>query len=72
MVVLGESWGASRMVEECQRVNSRVYRAVRPEQLQAEWFRGAITVGVAAGNASPEWIVPRFVERIEALAAEAS
>jgi 4-hydroxy-3-methylbut-2-enyl diphosphate reductase len=72
MLVLGESWSASRMLEECQRVNSRVHRAVRPEQLQAEWFRGAATVGVAAGNATPEWLVPRFAERIQALAAAAS
>ena len=67
-LVLGESWSASRMLEECQRVNSRGHRAVRPEQLQAEWFRGAATVGVAAGNATPEWLVPRFAERIQALA----
>ena len=72
MLVLGESWGASRLFEVCQRANTRVYRAVRPEQLRPEWLIGATTVGIAAGNAVPEWVVPAFVARVRELASPAT
>ena len=59
-----------RLVEVYQRANGRVHRAVRPQQLQPEWLAVATTVGIAAGNAVPAWVVPAFVARVRELASQ--
>lgn len=67
VIVIGESWGASRVAEVCSRVNPRTHRAVSPEDLKPEWFEGARTVGVAPGNAVPQFMIDRFVAALSGM-----
>ena len=67
VIVIGESWGASRVAEVCKHVNARTYRAVSPKDLQSGWFAGAQTVGIAPGNAVPAFMIDRFVAAIDTM-----
>lgn len=64
VIVIGESWGASRVAEVCRNANPRTYRAVTPADLRLEWFKGVETVGICPGNATPQFMVDRFVRHI--------
>jgi 4-hydroxy-3-methylbut-2-enyl diphosphate reductase len=69
MVVVGghNSGNTNRLAEICRAVNPRTYHVETAEELVAEWFAGAATVGVTAGASTPDEQIPGVIAAIEAM-----
>jgi 4-hydroxy-3-methylbut-2-enyl diphosphate reductase len=70
MVVVGghNSGNTTRLAEICGEVNSRVHHVETPDDLDAEWFIGAESVGVTAGASTPDEQMQAVIRAIEAMA----
>jgi 4-hydroxy-3-methylbut-2-enyl diphosphate reductase len=69
MVVVGghNSGNTNRLAEICRAVNPRTYHVETAEELVAEWFAGAATVGVTAGASTPDEQIQGVIAAIEAM-----
>ena len=73
MVVVGSptSSNSNRLRELAARLGTPAYMVDSADELQAQWFTGAVRVGLTAGASAPEVLVQAVVERIKALGAVA-
>jgi len=71
MVVVGgqNSGNTTRLAEISQDTGAHTYHIERPEELQANWFKGVERIGVTAGASTPAEHLDSVVERIEELTA---
>ncbi len=69
MVVVGghNSGNTTRLAEICRGVNERTYHVETSEELRAEWFEGADSVGVTAGASTPDKQMQDVIAAIEAI-----
>jgi 4-hydroxy-3-methylbut-2-enyl diphosphate reductase len=69
VVVVGgrHSNNTMQLVQTCSSAGRRVVHVERPEELRADWFRGAEIVGVTAGTSTLRETVSAVVERLEEL-----
>ena len=51
----------------CKEENPRSYNSEAENELVAEWFIAAYSVGVCGATSTPEWLMRRVAERIEKL-----
>jgi 4-hydroxy-3-methylbut-2-enyl diphosphate reductase len=71
VIVIGgaQSNNTRELVETCNRYCMKVHHVQTAEDLRADWLEGANTVGVTAGTSTPEEVIQRIEQGIEALAA---
>ena len=55
------------LFEICREENPRAYNIEEENELQAEWFDGAKSVGVCGATSTPEWLMRKAAEAIEAM-----
>jgi 4-hydroxy-3-methylbut-2-enyl diphosphate reductase len=67
VIVIGgrNSNNTRELVQTCARAGSRVYHIQGPEDLSAEWFRGAARVGITAGTSTPDYLIDAVQQRLE-------
>jgi len=49
--------------EVCRTANPRTYVVEEPEELRADWFEGAATVGICGATSTPKWLMQQVAER---------
>lgn len=69
MVVVGghNSGNTSRLTQICRQVNVHTHHVETYQELDAQWFEKAQTVGVTAGASTPGEQIAGVVQRIEAM-----
>ena len=48
----------------CRRANERSYNIEEASELQAEWFKGAESVGICGATSTPKWLMESIAEAI--------
>jgi 4-hydroxy-3-methylbut-2-en-1-yl diphosphate reductase len=51
----------------CQEANPRTYFVEIESELQPAWFEGVETVGISGATSTPQWLMERVKQRIEAM-----
>ena len=71
VIVVGSptSSNSNRLRELAQRLGTEAYMVDAPDDLQAEWFVGKLSVGLTAGASAPDILVQQVIERLRALGA---
>jgi 4-hydroxy-3-methylbut-2-enyl diphosphate reductase len=71
VIVIGgaHSNNTRELVETCSRYCAKVYHVQTAEDLRAEWLEGANAVGITAGTSTPDDVIQRIEQSIQALAA---
>ena len=74
VIVVGgaNSNNTHELVNTCGRYCSHVHHVQTELDLRPEWFLAAGTVGITAGTSTPDEVIDRVDERIQALAADRS
>ncbi len=69
MMVIGgrNSANTRRLSDICSSTGTPTHHVEIPEEISAEWFRGAALVGVTAGASTPKRLIDRVVEKIKSL-----
>lgn len=69
VVVVGghNSGNTTRLVEICREANPRTHHVETADDLQADWFEGASSVGVTAGASTPGEQMQGVIRAIEAM-----
>jgi 4-hydroxy-3-methylbut-2-enyl diphosphate reductase len=59
VIVIGgqNSNNTHELAATCQTYCPRVHHVQRANDLRAEWFEGAETIGITAGTSTPDWII---------------
>jgi 4-hydroxy-3-methylbut-2-enyl diphosphate reductase len=72
VIVIGgaQSNNTRELVETCSRYCVRVHHVQTAEDLRAEWFEGADTVGLTAGTSTPDDVIQRIEETMREIAAK--
>lgn len=70
VIIVGSfsSANTKRLTSIAQSLNPRAYQVSKAEDLQADWFAGAQSVGVSAGASTPDDTIFAVVERIRSIA----
>jgi 4-hydroxy-3-methylbut-2-enyl diphosphate reductase len=55
------------LYDVCRRTNARAYCVESREELLAEWFEGAQSVGVCGATSTPAWLMESVAKYIETL-----
>ncbi len=55
----------------CRSANPRTYFIEDVPELQAEWFTGVETVGISGATSTPQWLMEKVKQAIEAMVAQA-
>lgn len=61
------SSNAQVLFDVCRRHNPRSYFVSSPDDLQAEWFSGAESLGISGATSTPQWLMERIAERAKQL-----
>ncbi|HEY9170950.1 MAG TPA: 4-hydroxy-3-methylbut-2-enyl diphosphate reductase [Verrucomicrobiae bacterium] len=71
VVVIGgaHSNNTRELVNTCRRYCNRVHHVQSAEDLRAEWFAGAGTVGLTAGTSTPDSVIANVESRLQMLTA---
>ena len=74
LLVVGapESSNSNRLVEVASKRGTRSYLVQNADEIDPSWLEGMARVGVMAAASTPEILVTRVVERLEALAPDAA
>lgn len=69
VVVVGSknSSNSNRLKELAIRLDTQAYLTDAPDDINAEWFTGAETIGVTAGASAPEELVNQIINKISSL-----
>jgi 4-hydroxy-3-methylbut-2-enyl diphosphate reductase len=69
MLVIGgfNSANTTRLATICQEILPRTYHIETADQIDADWFKGAKTVGITAGASTPHWLIDEVVESVRGL-----
>jgi 4-hydroxy-3-methylbut-2-enyl diphosphate reductase len=72
MLVVGgrNSGNTRRLAELCAKVCKKTHHIERPEELRADWFEGAKSIGITAGASTPESQIVAVEERLHQLFGE--
>jgi len=72
MIIVGSFTSANtkRMAEISRSLNPRSHQVTAAQELKADWFEGAETVGVHAGASTPDFVIDEVVEGIKAVVGE--
>ena len=54
----------------CKSINPRSYFVSTPEEVEAQWFENAETVGICGATSTPMWMMEQVSKRIEELTSE--
>jgi 4-hydroxy-3-methylbut-2-enyl diphosphate reductase len=54
----------------CRSANPRTYFIEDVPELQAAWFAGIETVGISGATSTPQWLMEKVKDAIEAMAAQ--
>lgn len=55
------------LFEACRAANPRSYMVEDETELHAEWFSGALTVGVCGATSTPGWVMGRVAKAVDSL-----
>lgn len=71
VIVVGSptSSNSNRLREVALKLGTRSHMVDSADELQAEWFEGAVRVGLTAGASAPEILVQQVMDRIKAMGA---
>jgi 4-hydroxy-3-methylbut-2-enyl diphosphate reductase len=74
VVVIGgaNSNNTRELVGTCGRFCTRVHHVQTADDLRADWFRGAETVGITAGTSTPDALIDAVEQWLEKLAASSA
>ncbi|MGB2960564.1 MAG: 4-hydroxy-3-methylbut-2-enyl diphosphate reductase, partial [Bacteroidota bacterium] len=53
----------------CREANPRSHLIENQDELQAEWFEGAGTVGVSGATSTPQWLMEQVKQAVEKMSA---
>ncbi len=53
------------LYQVCKTVNDKSFFVSGPEDIQAEWFHGATSVGISGATSTPMWLINDIVKKIE-------
>ena len=53
------------LAEVCRAANPRTYNIEEAQELQAEWFEGAESVGICGATSTPKWLMQEIAEAIK-------
>ncbi len=69
MLIIGgkDSANTKRLLEVCQKILRNSHLIETEEDLKADWFLSARTVGVTSGASTPDWAVERVVAKIRTM-----
>lgn len=72
MIIVGSFTSANtkRMTEISRSLNAHSYQVTGAQELRAEWFQGAKSVGVHAGASTPDVVIDEVIEAIRGLVGE--
>lgn len=72
VIVIGgtHSNNTRELVETCSRYCVKVHHVQTAEDLRAEWFEGAQSVGITAGTSTPDEVIQRIEENLRQFAAK--
>ncbi|MFY9151594.1 MAG: 4-hydroxy-3-methylbut-2-enyl diphosphate reductase [Prolixibacteraceae bacterium] len=62
-----QSSNARVLFDVCKETNHRSYFISVPEELQPDWFLGAISVGICGATSTPKWLMDQVAEKIRIL-----
>ena len=65
VVVGGRNSGNTRRLAQIAERIAPTYHIETAKELKKEWFRGAKTVGVAAGASTPDFVIDEVVKKLE-------
>lgn len=66
-----KSSNGQALLKQCLCINPRTHLVESPDELQAQWFDKARTVGVCGATSTPRWLMQQTAERIAQTAAPA-
>ncbi|MFG0318842.1 MAG: 4-hydroxy-3-methylbut-2-enyl diphosphate reductase [Planctomycetota bacterium JB042] len=74
VIIVGSFTSANtkRLATIGQALNERTYQVRTADDLEAEWFEGAASVGVSAGASTPDELIHAVIDRIREIGAAAS
>lgn len=61
------SSNAQVLFDVCKQHNPRSYFVSSPDDLKAEWFSGAESLGISGATSTPQWLMERIAERAKQL-----
>ena len=66
MLVIGGSRSSNtkKLYALCSKYNSRVYLIQKKEDLQKEWFKDILLVGITAGASTPDFVIDSVVSEL--------
>lgn len=69
MIIVGSFTSANtcRLTQISRELNPRTYQVETANDVKAEWFENAESVGISAGASTPDWIIDEVVRRVEEL-----
>jgi len=53
----------------CREANHRTHAVSSPEELDREWFRGAVSAGICGATSTPRWLMEEVAERVSRITA---
>lgn len=53
------------LYNECKRINHNSYQIEDPSEIQAEWLKGVVSIGICGATSTPKWLMEQCKEKIE-------
>lgn len=53
------------LYNECKRINPNSYQIEDPSEIQAEWLKGVVSIGICGATSTPKWLMEQCKEKIE-------
>lgn len=53
------------LYNECKRINPNSYQIEDPSEIQAEWLKGVVSIGICGATSTPKWLMEQCKKKIE-------
>lgn len=53
------------LYNECKHINPNSYQIEDPSEIQAEWLKGVVSIGICGATSTPKWLMEQCKEKIE-------